>query len=152
MKPSKSVCSIYILDKCKYESYALFKMSQSSALICLHVHVCESQLGPNPSSLDAHTLGRGNSGYLTKGVTLYLVNQSYPFTVHFSGSPNGSSSLVTPKGKMKMSKQQPHREGEKRSIRDFFSPSPKKVSKTKLEEYILFLCSPRFSLRLGTGA
>ncbi|XP_072557824.1 bifunctional polynucleotide phosphatase/kinase isoform X2 [Paramormyrops kingsleyae] len=91
--------------------------------------VIVTQLGPNPSSLDAHALGRGKSGCLTKGVTLYLVNQSYPFTVRFSGSPSGSSSPVTPKGKVKMSKQQPHREGQKRSIRDFFSPSPKKSVK-----------------------
>uniref|UniRef100_A0AAR2JR87 PNK FHA domain-containing protein n=1 Tax=Pygocentrus nattereri TaxID=42514 RepID=A0AAR2JR87_PYGNA len=36
-------------------------------------------------------LGRGQSGSLTVNGTLHLVNQSYPFTVQFSGTANGST-------------------------------------------------------------
>uniref|UniRef100_A0A671SBN5 Bifunctional polynucleotide phosphatase/kinase-like n=1 Tax=Sinocyclocheilus anshuiensis TaxID=1608454 RepID=A0A671SBN5_9TELE len=43
--------------------------------------VLVTQLGPNPSSLDGQCLGRGASGCLATGCTLYLVNQSHPFTV-----------------------------------------------------------------------
>uniref|UniRef100_A0A671PPJ2 Bifunctional polynucleotide phosphatase/kinase-like n=1 Tax=Sinocyclocheilus anshuiensis TaxID=1608454 RepID=A0A671PPJ2_9TELE len=39
------------------------------------------RLGPNPSSLDGQCLGRGESGCLTAGCTLHLVNQSHPFTL-----------------------------------------------------------------------
>uniref|UniRef100_A0A671SBG7 Bifunctional polynucleotide phosphatase/kinase-like n=1 Tax=Sinocyclocheilus anshuiensis TaxID=1608454 RepID=A0A671SBG7_9TELE len=46
------------------------------------------QLGPNPSSLDGQCLGRGASGCLATGCTLYLVNQSHPFTVEFLDSPS----------------------------------------------------------------
>uniref|UniRef100_A0A671SDB9 Bifunctional polynucleotide phosphatase/kinase-like n=1 Tax=Sinocyclocheilus anshuiensis TaxID=1608454 RepID=A0A671SDB9_9TELE len=46
--------------------------------------VLVTQLGPNPSSLDGQCLGRGASGCLATGCTLYLVNQSHPFTVEFA--------------------------------------------------------------------
>uniref|UniRef100_A0A672LSP5 Bifunctional polynucleotide phosphatase/kinase-like n=1 Tax=Sinocyclocheilus grahami TaxID=75366 RepID=A0A672LSP5_SINGR len=46
--------------------------------------VLVTQLGPNPSSLDGQCLGRGEPGCLTAGCTLYLVNQSHPFTVKFA--------------------------------------------------------------------
>uniref|UniRef100_A0AAY4CB45 PNK FHA domain-containing protein n=1 Tax=Denticeps clupeoides TaxID=299321 RepID=A0AAY4CB45_9TELE len=60
--------------------------------------VSDSQLGANPSSLDAEALGRGQSGILTESGTLHLVNQSYPFTVHFTGRPAGTPSAASQKG------------------------------------------------------
>uniref|UniRef100_A0AAY4CBL7 PNK FHA domain-containing protein n=1 Tax=Denticeps clupeoides TaxID=299321 RepID=A0AAY4CBL7_9TELE len=60
--------------------------------------VIVTQLGANPSSLDAEALGRGQSGILTESGTLHLVNQSYPFTVHFTGRPAGTPSAASQKG------------------------------------------------------
>uniref|UniRef100_A0A8C9WDR4 Polynucleotide kinase 3'-phosphatase n=1 Tax=Scleropages formosus TaxID=113540 RepID=A0A8C9WDR4_SCLFO len=59
--------------------------------------VLVTQLGANPSFLGDRALGRGQSGRLTEGSTLYLVNQKYPFTVQFSGDSNGASSPTLPK-------------------------------------------------------
>uniref|UniRef100_A0A673KUD3 Bifunctional polynucleotide phosphatase/kinase-like n=1 Tax=Sinocyclocheilus rhinocerous TaxID=307959 RepID=A0A673KUD3_9TELE len=61
--------------------------------------VLVTQLGPNPSSLDGQCLGRGESGCLTAGCTLHLVNQSHPFTVEFVGNSNEKSSSPQKKGK-----------------------------------------------------
>ncbi|KAF4103940.1 bifunctional polynucleotide phosphatase/kinase [Onychostoma macrolepis] len=96
--------------------------------------VLVTQLGPNPSSLDSQCLGRGEAGCLTTGCTLYLVNQSHPFTVEFVGNSNEKSSSPQKKGKaanesrdrQKSSNDEP---GPKRSIQDYFSKSPKKATK-----------------------
>uniref|UniRef100_A0A673BJ65 Polynucleotide kinase 3'-phosphatase n=1 Tax=Sphaeramia orbicularis TaxID=375764 RepID=A0A673BJ65_9TELE len=56
------------------------------------------QLGPNPSFLDSEKLTRGQSGKLTHGGTLYLVNQNHPFKLHYSLSSNGTATSATPKG------------------------------------------------------
>uniref|UniRef100_A0A673IGV6 Bifunctional polynucleotide phosphatase/kinase-like n=1 Tax=Sinocyclocheilus rhinocerous TaxID=307959 RepID=A0A673IGV6_9TELE len=61
--------------------------------------VLVTQLGPNPSSLDGQCLGRGASGCLATGCTLYLVNQSHPFTVEFAGHSNEKSPSPQKKGK-----------------------------------------------------
>uniref|UniRef100_A0A3Q4G664 Polynucleotide kinase 3'-phosphatase n=1 Tax=Neolamprologus brichardi TaxID=32507 RepID=A0A3Q4G664_NEOBR len=55
-------------------------------------------LGPNPSSLDGEKLGRGQSGKLSHGGTLYLVNQSHPFTLNYSLSSNGITSSTAQRG------------------------------------------------------
>ncbi|XP_053503068.1 bifunctional polynucleotide phosphatase/kinase [Ictalurus furcatus] len=101
-----------------------------------------TQLGPNPSSVDGQALGRGQSGRLSLTSTLYLVNQSYPFTVQFSGSANGASSASRQsKGKQaddKESKQKVLDSNDKkvqpkRNIQDFFVSSPKKSTKRALD-------------------
>lgn len=97
------------------------------------------QLGPNPSSLDGQCLGRGESGCLTTGCTLYLVNQSHPFTVEFVGNSNEKSSSPQKKGKAASeSRDRPKSSndgsGLKRSIQDYFSKSPKKVPRSRLVE------------------
>uniref|UniRef100_W5UJI3 Bifunctional polynucleotide phosphatase/kinase n=1 Tax=Ictalurus punctatus TaxID=7998 RepID=W5UJI3_ICTPU len=101
-----------------------------------------TQLGPNPSSVDGQALGRGQSGRLSVTSTLYLVNQSYPFTVQFSGSANGASSASRQsKGKQaddKESKQKvldgnDKKVQPKRNIQDFFVSSPKKSTKRALD-------------------
>uniref|UniRef100_A0A8C9VMC5 Polynucleotide kinase 3'-phosphatase n=1 Tax=Scleropages formosus TaxID=113540 RepID=A0A8C9VMC5_SCLFO len=92
--------------------------------------VLVTQLGANPSFLGDRALGRGQSGRLTEGSTLYLVNQKYPFTVQFSGDSNGASSPTLPKANEidpKETKKEEQREKPKRSIQDFFPASPKKV-------------------------
>lgn len=93
------------------------------------------QLGPNPSFLDDEKLGRGQSGKLTHGGTLYLVNQNHPLKLHYSVSSNGVSSSPAQKasGKTKEGKTGKEKEGQwsptpKRSIKDFFSTSPMKVT------------------------
>lgn len=102
-------------------------------------HPLFPQLGPNPSSLDGQCLGRGESGCLTAGRTLYLVNQSHPFTVEFVGNSNEKSSSPQKKGKAaneSRDRQKSSNEGSgpKRSIQDYFSKSPKKVSRSRLME------------------
>ncbi|KAG9333115.1 hypothetical protein JZ751_013469 [Albula glossodonta] len=97
--------------------------------------VIVTQLGPNPSSVGSQTLGRGQSGCLTQRDTLYLVNQSHPFTVRFSGGHCGSP--ATPRGKEaerggdegKERQRDSQKVVPKRSIQDFFSASPKKAVK-----------------------
>ncbi|XP_045928729.1 bifunctional polynucleotide phosphatase/kinase isoform X2 [Micropterus dolomieu] len=104
--------------------------------------VVVTRLGPNPSFLDGEKLGRGQSGKLTHGGTLYLVNQNYPFKLHYSLSSNGSASSAPPKGLKATDKTKGGRNGKetearsspnpKRSIMDFFSTSPMKSSKRRL--------------------
>ncbi|KAJ8403752.1 hypothetical protein AAFF_G00346200 [Aldrovandia affinis] len=99
--------------------------------------VLVTQLGPNPSSVGSQTLGRGQSGHLSGQDTLFLVNQSHPFTVRFSGSANGTRSPATARGKEaergrdkgKERERDSHKAGPKRSIQDFFAASPKKAVK-----------------------
>ncbi|KAM4567163.1 bifunctional polynucleotide phosphatase/kinase isoform 2-T2 [Odontesthes bonariensis] len=104
--------------------------------------VVVSQLGPNPSFLGSERLGRSQSGKLTHGGTLYLVNQSHPFTLNFSLSSNGTASSMAKRGlkatdKTKAGKNGKEKEAQasptpKRSIKDFFATSPTKLSKRKL--------------------
>ncbi|XP_036392772.1 bifunctional polynucleotide phosphatase/kinase isoform X2 [Megalops cyprinoides] len=101
--------------------------------------VLVTQLGPNPSSIGTQTLGRGQSKQLTREDTLYLVNQSHPFTVRFSGSSNGtflpSPAKVkeTERGREKDKERERERDtqkpGPRRSIQDFFTASPRKAVK-----------------------
>uniref|UniRef100_A0A671SCT0 Bifunctional polynucleotide phosphatase/kinase-like n=1 Tax=Sinocyclocheilus anshuiensis TaxID=1608454 RepID=A0A671SCT0_9TELE len=96
--------------------------------------VLVTQLGPNPSSLDGQCLGRGASGCLATGCTLYLVNQSHPFTVEFAGNSNEKSSSPQKKGKAADESRDRQKisndgSGPKRSIQDYFSKSPKKATK-----------------------
>ncbi|KAI3354547.1 hypothetical protein L3Q82_019055 [Scortum barcoo] len=101
-----------------------------------------TQLGPNPSFLDCEQLGRGQSGKLTHGGTLYLVNQSHPFKLHYSLSSNGTASNTAQKGLKAANKTKRGRNGKekeaqsspnpKRSIKDFFAASPMKSSKRQL--------------------
>lgn len=96
-----------------------------------------TQLGPNPSFLDGQKLSRGQSGKLTHGGVLFLVNQSHPFKLHYSLSSNGTASGATHTGlkakdktkggKVKKESQQPNR-----SLKDYFSTSPMKSSKRPL--------------------
>uniref|UniRef100_A0A8C4IH78 PNK FHA domain-containing protein n=1 Tax=Dicentrarchus labrax TaxID=13489 RepID=A0A8C4IH78_DICLA len=99
-------------------------------------------LGPNPSFLDGEQLGRGQSGRLTHGGTLYMVNQNHPFKLHFSLSSKGAASSAAQKGlkaadktkggrneKEKVAQSSPN---PKRSIKDFFSTSPIKVTHLEL--------------------
>ncbi|KAM9732885.1 bifunctional polynucleotide phosphatase/kinase [Menidia menidia] len=105
-------------------------------------NVVVTQLGPNPSFLDDEKLGRNKSGKLAHGGTLYLVNQSHPFTLSFSPSPNGTTSSMANRGmkvtdKTKSRKCGKEKEAQasptpKRSIKDFFPVSPAKSSKRKL--------------------
>ncbi|XP_056231072.1 bifunctional polynucleotide phosphatase/kinase [Seriola aureovittata] len=101
-----------------------------------------TQLGPNPSFLDGEKLGRGQSGKLTHGGTLYLVNQNHPFQLHYSLSSNGTASSSAQRGLKATDKTKGGRNGKvkeqqssptpKRSIKDFFSTSPTKSSKRRL--------------------
>ena len=91
------------------------------------------QLGPNPSFLDGEKLGRSQSGKLTHGGTLFLVNQSHPFKLHYSVSSNGTASSAVQTGLKATDKTRGGRKeaqpssNPKRSIKDFFSTSPMKV-------------------------
>ncbi|KAJ8369059.1 hypothetical protein SKAU_G00090870 [Synaphobranchus kaupii] len=99
--------------------------------------VLVTQLGPNPSSVGGRALGRGQSGHLTQQDTLYLVNQSHPFRVQFSGCSNGMRSPSNPRGeetergkdKGKERERDSEKVAPKRSIQDFFAASPKKAVK-----------------------
>lgn len=87
------------------------------------------QLGPNPSFLDGEKLSRGQSGKLTHGGTLYLVNQDYPFKLHFSLSSNGAGSSSAQAGLNATDRTKGAKgEAPKRSIKDFFSTSPMMVT------------------------
>ncbi|XP_005173439.1 bifunctional polynucleotide phosphatase/kinase isoform X1 [Danio rerio] len=98
--------------------------------------VLVTQLGPNPSSLDGQCLGRGESGCLTTGQTLYLVNESYPFTVEFafhcgiqlSSSPQ-KKEKITNESKQRQKSSKESSGSLKRNIHDYFSKSPKKAAK-----------------------
>ncbi|KAG8002206.1 Bifunctional polynucleotide phosphatase/kinase [Nibea albiflora] len=104
--------------------------------------VVVTQLGPNPSFLDNEKLGRGQSGKLSHGGTLYLVNQNHPFKLHYSLSSNGAASAAARRGPMSSDKTKGGGNGKdkeaqsspnpKRSIKDFFSTSPMKPSKRRL--------------------
>ncbi|XP_047449392.1 bifunctional polynucleotide phosphatase/kinase [Mugil cephalus] len=104
--------------------------------------VVVTQLGPNPSFLDDEKLGRGQSGKLIHGGTLYLVNRSHPFTLSYSLNPNGTASSSAQKGLKATNKTKTGRNGKekeghssplpKRSIKDFFPTSPLKSSKRRL--------------------
>ncbi|XP_062872687.1 bifunctional polynucleotide phosphatase/kinase [Trichomycterus rosablanca] len=94
------------------------------------IHV--TQLGPNPSSLDGQTLSRGESGRLSANGTLYLVNQSYPFTVEFSGPPKEASLASSSQQKPGTRTAHDKKVAPKRSIQDFFASSPKKTTKRSL--------------------
>ncbi|XP_035768107.1 bifunctional polynucleotide phosphatase/kinase [Neolamprologus brichardi] len=104
--------------------------------------VVVTQLGPNPSSLDGEKLGRGQSGKLSHGGTLYLVNQSHPFTLNYSLSSNGITSSTAQRGlkaadKTKGGTSSKEKEAQssptpKRNIKDFFPSSPMKSSKRQL--------------------
>uniref|UniRef100_A0A7N8WTS6 Polynucleotide kinase 3'-phosphatase n=1 Tax=Mastacembelus armatus TaxID=205130 RepID=A0A7N8WTS6_9TELE len=96
------------------------------------------QLGPNPSFLDGEKLGRGQSGKLTRGGTLYLVNQDHPFKLHYSLSSGGAATSSGEKGLKATDKTKGRSNGKepeaqssptpKRSIKDFFSTSPMKIA------------------------
>uniref|UniRef100_A0A3P9LVP5 Polynucleotide kinase 3'-phosphatase n=1 Tax=Oryzias latipes TaxID=8090 RepID=A0A3P9LVP5_ORYLA len=105
-------------------------------------NVLVTQLGPNPSFLEGEKLGRGQSGKLTHGGTLYLVNHSHPLTANFCLSSNGTAADMPKKGlkvtdKTKSAGNRREKEAEpsptpKRSIKDFFPASPVKSSKRRL--------------------
>lgn len=104
--------------------------------------VVVTQLGPNPSFLDGEKLGRGQSGKLSHGGTLYLVNQSHPFALNYSLSSNGITSSTAQRGlkaadKTKGGTSSKEKEAQssptpKRNIKDFFPSSPMKSSKRQL--------------------
>ncbi|XP_077579214.1 bifunctional polynucleotide phosphatase/kinase [Stigmatopora nigra] len=100
-----------------------------------------TQLGPNPSFLEGEKLVRGQSGKLSHGGTLYLVNQLYPFKVHFTTSSAKPASSPVQKGIKDANKTNNGKNGNekqsmwsppKRSIKDFFAPSPTKSLKRPL--------------------
>lgn len=95
------------------------------------IHSVFLQLGPNPSSLDGQSLGRGESGCLTSGCTLYLVDQSHPFTVEFVGNSNEKSSSPQKNRNVADESRDEQKSSNypKRSIQDFFSKSSKKASR-----------------------
>ncbi|XP_069551502.1 bifunctional polynucleotide phosphatase/kinase [Brachyistius frenatus] len=104
--------------------------------------VVVTQLGPNPSSLDGEKLSRGQFGRLAHGATLYLVNQNHPFTLRYSLSFNGAACSAAQRGPTATDRTKAGRSGRekeaqssptpKRSIKDFFSTSPRKSSKRQL--------------------
>lgn len=104
--------------------------------------VVVTQLGPNPSFVDGEKLGRGQSGKLSHGGTLYLVNQSHPFALNYSLSSNGITSSTAQRGlkaadKTKGGTSSKEKEAQssptpKRNIKDFFPSSPMKSSKRQL--------------------
>ncbi|XP_054469171.1 bifunctional polynucleotide phosphatase/kinase [Anoplopoma fimbria] len=104
--------------------------------------VVVTQLGPNPSFLDGEKLGRSQSGKLTHGGTLFLVNQSHPFKLHYTLRSNGAAPSAAQKGLKATDKTKGGRNGKekeaqsspipKRSLKDFFPTSPKKSSKRQL--------------------
>uniref|UniRef100_A0A669BTK9 Polynucleotide kinase 3'-phosphatase n=1 Tax=Oreochromis niloticus TaxID=8128 RepID=A0A669BTK9_ORENI len=95
-------------------------------------------LGPNPSFVDGEKLGRGQSGKLSHGGTLYLVNQSHPFALNYSLSSNGITSSTAQRGlkaadKTKGGTSSKEKEAQssptpKRNIKDFFPSSPVKIA------------------------
>uniref|UniRef100_A0A671TKY6 Polynucleotide kinase 3'-phosphatase n=1 Tax=Sparus aurata TaxID=8175 RepID=A0A671TKY6_SPAAU len=103
-----------------------------------------TQLGPNPSFLDGEQLVRGQSGKLTHGGTLYLVNQSHPFKLQYSLSSNGAASSTARTGLKATDKTKGGLNGKekeaqsspnpKRSLKDFFPTSPMKVIYGQMKE------------------
>ncbi|KAM3842398.1 bifunctional polynucleotide phosphatase/kinase-like [Diretmus argenteus] len=108
--------------------------------------VVVTQLGPNPSFLGSEKLGRGQSGKLAQGGSLYLVNQNHPFKLHYSLSSNGTASGMasstaqkglkatdkTKGGRNGKEKETQSSSGPKRNIKDFFPASPVKAAKRSL--------------------
>ncbi|KAM9317882.1 bifunctional polynucleotide phosphatase/kinase [Pholidichthys leucotaenia] len=104
--------------------------------------VVVTQLGANPSFLNGEKLGCGQSGKLANGGTLYLVNENHPFTLNYSLSSNGTSSSATPTGLKATDKTKGTRKAKeedsqpspvlKRSIKDFFTMSPMKSTKRRM--------------------
>nr|XP_019963484.1 PREDICTED: bifunctional polynucleotide phosphatase/kinase [Paralichthys olivaceus] len=104
--------------------------------------VVVTQLGANPSFLDDKQLGRGQSGKLTHGGVLYLVNHNHPFKLHYSLSSNGTTSSAaqkmlkatdkTKRGRNEKEKETQSSPALKRSIKDFFPTSPTKSYKRQL--------------------
>ncbi|XP_061636944.1 bifunctional polynucleotide phosphatase/kinase isoform X1 [Phyllopteryx taeniolatus] len=103
--------------------------------------VVVTQLGPNPSFLEGEKLGRGQSGKLSHGGTLYLVNQQYPFQVCFTSSSARAASSTVQGGLKDTNKSKGGKNGNekrspwslpKRSMKDFFHTSPMKSSKRPL--------------------
>ncbi|XP_077466907.1 bifunctional polynucleotide phosphatase/kinase [Stigmatopora argus] len=103
--------------------------------------VVVTQLGPNPSFLEGEKLVRGQSGKLSHGGTLYLVNQLYPFKVHFTTSSAKPASSPVQKGIKDANRTKNGKNGTekqslwsppKRSIKDFFASSPTKSLKRPL--------------------
>ncbi|XP_056612979.1 bifunctional polynucleotide phosphatase/kinase [Triplophysa dalaica] len=98
--------------------------------------VLVTQLGANPSSIDGKYLGRGESACLTDGQTLFLVNQSHPFTVEFtdiansnSHSPKKEKGTVIERSRDTDEIVKTGRSGPKKNIHDYFGKSPQKVRK-----------------------
>lgn len=50
---------------------------------CNKGYIRVKQLGTNPSSVDSVVVGKGNEVKLRPGQQLHMVNQMYPYTVHF---------------------------------------------------------------------
>ncbi|KAM6972702.1 aprataxin [Aplochiton taeniatus] len=50
---------------------------------CKKGYVRVKQLGSNPTSVDSVVVGKGNEVKLRPGQQLHMVNQMYPYTVHF---------------------------------------------------------------------
>ncbi|XP_053277999.1 bifunctional polynucleotide phosphatase/kinase isoform X3 [Pleuronectes platessa] len=104
--------------------------------------VVVTQLGANPSFLDGEKLGRGQSGKLTHGGVLYLVNNNHPFKLHYSLSNKGTTSSAEQKvlkandktkgGRNGKEKETQSKLAPKRSIKDFFPTSPMKSYKRQL--------------------
>lgn len=91
-----------------------------------------TQLGPNPSYLDHERLSRGQSGKLSHGGILFLVNQDHPFKLLYSMTSNGTTSGsigLKAKDKTKGADKAAKSPQPKRSIKDFFGTSPMKSSK-----------------------
>ncbi|XP_072311603.1 bifunctional polynucleotide phosphatase/kinase [Eucyclogobius newberryi] len=109
---------------------------QVKAVACFRdKSVVITQLGPNPSYLDDKKLSRGQSGKLTHGGLLYLVNQNHPFKLHYSMKSNGTSSGAKHgelKDKIKGVEKDAQNQQPKRSIKDFFPTSPIKSLKRPL--------------------
>lgn len=139
-----------------------YKLNTTSQMLKSNVRACPivfSQLGPNPSFLDGEQLVRGQSGKLTHGGTLYLVNQSHPFKLQYSLSSNGAASSTARTGLKATDKTKGGLNGKekeaqsspnpKRSLKDFFPTSPMKViclfTVLKLVRFIIpcviFACS-----------
>ncbi|XP_076138486.1 bifunctional polynucleotide phosphatase/kinase [Alosa pseudoharengus] len=109
------------------------KCSRHQVKLVANYASCEvlvTQLGPNPSSLNHESLGRGQTGILSEDGTLYLVNQSHPFTVHFTENSNGNTSSSAQKRKTEERIGTDEKKtAPKRNIQDFFTTSPKKSVK-----------------------
>ncbi|CAL1571153.1 unnamed protein product [Knipowitschia caucasica] len=110
---------------------------QVKAVACFaEKSVVITQLGPNPSYLEKEKLSRGQSGKLSHGGILYMVNQGHPFKLHFTMNSNGTSSAkhtgLKAKDKTKGVEKEAHSRQPKKSLKDFFPTSPIKSTKRSL--------------------